>query len=38
MTELLCSPKVKPEHLARKAIVYCMPPGNSTLSQCLIAC
>jgi len=22
MTELLCSPKIKPEHLARKAIVY----------------
>jgi hypothetical protein len=22
MTELMCSPKIKPEHLARKAIVY----------------
>jgi len=22
MNELLCSPKIKPEHLARKAIVY----------------
>ena len=33
MTELLCSPKVKPEHLARKAIVYLRQSSDKQVRQ-----
>ena len=33
MTELLCSPKIKPEHLARKAIVYLRQSSDKQVRQ-----
>lgn len=33
MTELMCSPKIKPEHLARKAIVYLRQSSEKQLRQ-----
>src|SRR5438128_11910291 len=33
MTEILCSPKIKPEHLARKAIVYLRQASDKQVRQ-----
>jgi hypothetical protein len=33
MTEILCSPKIKPEHLARKAIVYLRQSSDKQVRQ-----
>src|SRR5438132_13189110 len=33
MTEILCSPKIKPEHLARKAIVYLRQSSEKQVRQ-----
>ena len=33
MTELVCSPKIKPEHLARKAIVYLRQSSDKQVRQ-----
>ena len=33
MNELLCSPKIKPEHLARKAIVYLRQSSEKQVRQ-----
>src|SRR3974377_828202 len=33
MTEILCSPKIKPEHLARRAIVYLRQSSDKQVRQ-----